>query len=388
MAKLVFPLGLVSILFCLLLPTVQVVSAVSLTEIFVVQDGSNKGGCDTYFDQVTNTGTLDAWHEEIIYSLTDAINNLDKSYSKDVKIQQAIRTFFGISSKDKNVKTKVKKIIDNLRKVHDFFNVNKVTRGPAKGDPIYGSNKNRYLFCGSDFLEEERGDSVARDWQDKEIMDSKGNPVTIEKVPGYKKALKADPGIKPWWSGGIKEPKGYYFSTTGKNYCNKNTKNLALTAAIKVFTGTPPGLTRMRRTVDMIVLCGESFTNTISPNSYNLGNAKTTPGTSLADVLPKSATLLHEAFHLIFGVYDGKNSNMGFLEGDDEKYDLAACIQLAREHPIKARMNPENYVFFVTQMYYLFGKSSGSNEPADIVRNWNFKAIKQGSNYVYGAVNP
>ncbi|KAI1470384.1 uncharacterized protein F4812DRAFT_456392 [Daldinia caldariorum] len=388
MAKLVFPLGLVSILFCLLLQNVQVASAVSLTDIFVVQDGPDKGGCDAYFDQSKGTGTLDDWHEEIIYSLTDTIDQVDKHYSTDARIQKAIQTFFGINPKDKDAQKNVKKINDNLRSVHDLFNVRKITKGRARGQPVYGLNKNRYLFCGSDFLEEKKGDSVARDWQDKEIKDSKGNPVTIEKVPGYRKALKDDRAIKPWWSGGIKEPKGYYFSTTGKDYCKKNTKNLALTAAIKVFTGTPSGRTTLRRTIDMIVLCGESFANTLSPDSYKLGNAKIKAGTSLADVVPKSMTLLHEAFHLIFGVYDGRNTNIGFLEGADEIYDLAACIRLARTSRPKARMNPENYVFFVTQMYYLSGKSSGTNQPSDIDKNWNFKIVKQGSNYVYGAVKP
>ncbi|KAI1474618.1 hypothetical protein F4774DRAFT_429661 [Daldinia eschscholtzii] len=391
MAKPLLPLGLATVLLCLLLRTVSGVS-VNLNDLFVVHAGATKSGCDTYFNQKNGDGTLDDWLEEINYSLSTAIDKIDQKYNREKSIRMAIQTFFGIRNDGRargDIKVKVDNLSSNLKRVLDFFSFEKITAdGPSKGQPIYPLNGNRFLFCGSDFLEAKKKDTVARDWKDNEIKDDKGKAVTIADVTAYANALKADPNNKAWWSGDHTPVKGYYFSTTGGKYCGPATKNLGLTAAIQELEADPSGQPTLRKPVEIVVLCEESFTNTKQPDSYRIGDAKIKAGTNLADVVPKSATLLHEAFHVLFGVDDGNNPTnpIGFLQGD-EIYDLAACIQLAKDDPEKARRNPENYVFFLTHMYYLYGEPSGT-DPSSIDTNWDFAPIKKGTDYVYGAVIP
>lgn len=51
---------------------------------------------------------------------------------------------------------------------------------------------------------------------------------------------------------------------------------------------------------------------------------------------------------------------------------LTECIDLAKKNPAKARLNPENYVFFITHMYHLFGEDEGE-DPISIPTNWDFR---------------
>jgi hypothetical protein len=64
--------------------------------------------------------------------------------------------------------------------------------------------------------------------------------------------------------------------------------------------------------------------------------------------------------------------------------DIAECIEFARTNPeVKAQRNPENYVFFVAHMYYLFGEADDG-----INTNWDFALVRQGTKWIYGARNP
>jgi hypothetical protein len=73
------------------------------------------------------------------------------------------------------------------------------------------------------------------------------------------------------------------------------------------------------------VLCPQSFTNVLllpgkekQPESYKVGDESIAVGTNLADVVPRSASLLHEAFHVVFGA-----GEYGFLQGNKEICRLA-----------------------------------------------------------------
>ena len=271
--------------------------------------------------------------------------------------------------------------------------------------------------------------TAALDWKANTIEDDKGNPVTIAGVPGYVAAnTAAGAGSTPWWSGTHSPVNGYYFSPTGGAYCttstNANDPNdfpLGLTAEIKELEVDSSGNPTQRTPIESIIICGVAFTNTDHPASYKVGDAAISAGTNLQKVVPKSATLLHEAFHLLFGVDTGEDPNNpgGFLEGDElcrwpERYpwiaayarhrvlnltffdnadsaridDIAQCIDAAKDNPVKtARRNPENYVFFVAHMYYLFGEPDG-DAGTSIDKNWDFELMVQSGIRVLGAKDP
>jgi hypothetical protein len=156
------------------------------------------------------------------------------------------------------------------------------------GVPFYPLNGNRYLFCDSDFVVEQAEDTPARDWQANVIHDAEGNEATIANV--YAEALASG---KAWWSGDYTPVNGYYFSSVGGEYC-ENHVGLAFTADIKInVNGNPDKITS-------VVLCGSSLTAD-KPASYKAGDAMIVEGKNLADVVPRSATLFHEAFHVVFG---------------------------------------------------------------------------------------
>lgn len=94
MAKLLFPLGLVTALFGIYFRTV---SGLSLNDLFIVQSGATDGGCDNYFDQASESGILDDWHDEITYALATAIDRID-TYNQDIKVRRALKIFFDIPS--------------------------------------------------------------------------------------------------------------------------------------------------------------------------------------------------------------------------------------------------------------------------------------------------
>jgi pimeloyl-ACP methyl ester carboxylesterase len=136
------------------------------------------------------------------------------------------------------------------------------------------------------------------------------------------------------------------------------------------------------------------------PNTWPAGSNQIRADISLETALPKCSTLLHEAFHLIFGA----GPSPGMLEGSSEfcrfisitqpfpftsicmlylhmRYlllcdgrliimvcfidTLAQCTQRSKSKAV-LRRNPESYVFFISSMYYLFGTA-----PA-IPVNWDF----------------
>lgn len=108
MAKFLFPLGLITVLSVLF----RAVSGLSLNDLFIVQSGSTDGGCDTHFNQVAESGTLDDWHTEITYALDLVVNRLD-TYDQDVKVRRALQIFFSIRNQGR-ASANARADIDNI----------------------------------------------------------------------------------------------------------------------------------------------------------------------------------------------------------------------------------------------------------------------------------
>lgn len=129
-------------------------------------------------------------------------------------------------------------------------------------------------------------------------------------VPTYQKELADDEDNKPWYSGELTNLNGYYFTEYGGNYCYDD--DLGVTAAIHPLTPDANGAAEgASEAVASIIVCPYSFDGSPRPNSYRQANNLLRVGTNLADAVPKSATLLHEAFHAVHGI--------AFLSAGDEK---------------------------------------------------------------------
>lgn len=208
---------------------------------------------------------------------------------------------------------------DRLQSVQEFFSFTIHEGDALAGQPYYPLNDDRYLFCGSDFLAEQATNTPAQDWLAKDLVDGDGNVVNIEAVPGYAEALAENRDSAAWWSGDLTEINGYYFSNTGGFYCDMG-RTLGLTAVIGELEADITGNPTVRKRVESVVICPYCFAaNNPSPNSFRIGSNGIASGTNLPDVLPKSATLLHEAFHVVFGVVlnAGDDNDRGFLQGDE-----------------------------------------------------------------------
>lgn len=140
-------------------------------------------------------------------------------------------------------------------------------------------------------------------------MDQNGNTIRIMDIPEYAAQLAEDPDNKPWWTGELTDLNGYYFTDFGGNYCY--TDDLGVTARIQPFKQGDNGQAESAGEVASVIVCPYSFEGSPRPDSYRDANNLLAAGTNLADAIPKSATLLHEAFHAIHGIE--------FLGGEEEE---------------------------------------------------------------------
>lgn len=138
-------------------------------------------------------------------------------------------------------------------------------------------------------------------------------------MPSYAEALAADPNAASWWSGDRSPINGYYFAEIAGSYCDIE-GNLGLTAVIRELEADITGTPTVRGDIESVIICPFNFDNSNpKPVNYSLASGNIVQGTNLKDVVPKSATFLHEAFHVVFGVVhnDGDTDDHGFLEGDE-----------------------------------------------------------------------
>ncbi|TLD30349.1 hypothetical protein PspLS_01910 [Pyricularia sp. CBS 133598] len=294
MAKISFLLGLVAGLHLLL----SCALAVRINDVFTVKGTSGDGGCDH------RQTLLDQWIEESHISAEVALDAMDE-HKDDKRVIKALSTFFGLPNKKRlspyhqSMRTYVR---GNIEYIWSFLSNEK----KEDGAPVY--NKNDYpLFCNSDFLVRQNVDSTALDHTGKEIKDDDGKLVAIKDVSVYENMLSQDPKALPWWS---RDLNGYYFDQDGGEFCRQMT-NFGATAAIQLAGGDTPAGSDPPSEIATVILCPVSFDNRDKQNSYREANIRLAARVSLEDAIPKSATLLHEAFHAIRGVE--------ILAGSEEK---------------------------------------------------------------------
>jgi hypothetical protein len=137
------------------------------------------------------------------------------------------------------------------------------------------------------------------DYLGVEIKDENQQQVPISNIPLYKKELAKDAKNKPWWAGERTGLKGYYFTEFGGHYCVDD--RLGCTTDIIPLRQDADDDAEPTDLVTTVVLCPYSFDGSERPNSYREANNLIAVGKNLADGVPKSATLLHEAFHVVHG---------------------------------------------------------------------------------------
>lgn len=146
-----------------------------------------------------------------------------------------------------------------------------------------------------------------------------GQQILINAVDSYTKNIAL--GDVPWWAGDHTALNGYYFtpSDSGGTYCNTQGR-FGLTSTITPLVQAEPGAQPKPSTkpAQSIIFCPWAFDNTAEfdgfppqVDSYPIGLAVITTevastedspfqkGTSLDEVMPRSTTLLHEAFHVV-----------------------------------------------------------------------------------------
>lgn len=196
---------------------------------------------------------------------------------------------------------------DNIGWVRDFFRNEKDNHGA----PIYSKDK-FWLFCDSTFLSLHEPTDPASDYEGKEMLDQDDNPIRIVDVPEYQNHLAEDANNRPWWSGELTNLNAYYFTEYGGNYCYED--ELGITAATLPLIRGDNGQAVVPENgqVASVILCPYNFdVDNPKPSSYLAANQLLESGRNLADAIPRSATLLHEAFHGLRGD--------AFLAGDAEK---------------------------------------------------------------------
>lgn len=177
----------------------------------------------------------------------------------------------------------------------------------SPGEGILFPKDRNWLFCDSTFLSLEENTAPALDKNGNQIRDTKGNSMKVQDIPKYVKEFKKNPTFKAWWSGGYTDIKGYFFDADGANFCSLP-NNRGVTAAVRPLSAT--GKVMIKAEIAGIIICPSSFDGNVEPNSYRDANNKLAPGASFATAIPKSTTLLHEAFHAIFA--------QDVLAGDEE----------------------------------------------------------------------
>ncbi|EQB59248.1 hypothetical protein CGLO_00386 [Colletotrichum gloeosporioides Cg-14] len=302
-----FLLGLLAGIL-LLLSSIDVARAdLEITDVFTVQRGGDStGGCDARLDPL-----LDNWLTESLFSLTAAIDAVD-AYDRRFEVRYAMLAFFSFEIQD-TLGTKQEnptryrtweKIRKNMVEVKNFLEHDKVVPG---GDVFKFPKEKFWLHCHSTFLTEQSSTSPALDYEGNEIKKD-DKPITIQELAAYQKAISKEPNAKPWWSGVNTDQNGYYFSEDGRNYCQGD--NLGATASIKPLKAEG-GQAVTKPEIASVILCPYAFDNTKNPDNYRDANAKLKKDVRLDAVLPKSTTLVHEAFHAVHGDK--------FLAGKEEK---------------------------------------------------------------------
>lgn len=146
-------------------------------------------------------------------------------------------------------------------------------------------------------------------------------PVPIQDVPAYSKALAG--GLVPWWAGDRTDINGYYITNpdSGGKYCDVETNygQTAVTETLEQADDGSPVVQKEKKTV--VTICPNGFNNIKQPEEYESAVRQIEEGNTLEDAVPRSATFLHEGFHIFFG-----SGPSGMLEGKQEFCELMRAM--------------------------------------------------------------
>ncbi|KAI1131230.1 hypothetical protein F5Y10DRAFT_234098 [Nemania abortiva] len=314
------------------------------TELFLLDDFP--GNCNG------QTGTIDGWLEEI-YLLHDAVV---KAYAYDsVALAYLWYVFFGVPPGNSNRPLWIA-IGEHISRVSKFLAGGGLTN-PAK------DGENPRLFCSADA-------GTYQEWG-QPTKDKNGEPVIFEEDPleylllgdTFPSESQTENGRAFWFE----SFNGYGFDHKGREVLcsdmpdNKGRVRYATTG--KPFSLFPPktyGLTVAFGAANRhILLCPRTFSpfagthsypsllQAVSADNYPVAGQED-PDKALDRLLPISATLYHELYHLT----DNNNT-------PDKFYSLQDIVDGAQDFPMQAAHNPETYAMFATAAYVLQNPPDG-----------------------------
>ncbi|ETS73388.1 hypothetical protein PFICI_14993 [Pestalotiopsis fici W106-1] len=268
---------------------------VFIDNLFKVHNGATDGSCGGRAD------VLDDWLGETIDSLDIALKAMG-NYDDNWRVRRSLSTIFTL--KNRRLRTPkdqaFKDVKGYLEAVRDFFN----RRLDDSGQQMYVKD-GYWLFCDSKFLSEQQPTDTALDYLGVPIKDDKEQPVLINSVDEYKIQLTKDANAKPWWAGISTDLNAYFFTQHGADFCDVE-GHLGVTASVTPYKKGSSGRAEAAPFVYSTTLCPSSFEGTVIDGTvryetYKEANARITPEANLANFVPRSATLLHEAFHFVHG---------------------------------------------------------------------------------------
>ncbi|CAD6441252.1 3441ec81-c2e3-4cf5-89b8-bd02fda31f63 [Sclerotinia trifoliorum] len=345
----------------------------SINDVFTVKKGIDKGGCDNY------SGNLTVWFSEIQDLLQAGIQAFDDAFDVEINDAVALATldgYFGLrpSSSD-NERAGVKKY---LQQTSDFWaGTHQLIADGITSKP--------WLFCNSDWeqpvkrtdftyrvvAESEAAGSEIVETFKSDNGDNQAVILTGVAIQDVYKDMLFDEGdpprpneLIPYWSRDLEE---YTFQPVygddplKSTFCGLDTSDDVDQNLAGTDDETIPA---------SVTLCPLSFT--AEQGKRTLKFTEPEIGNPVTKYIPRSATLLHESIHLVFGKIDTPDASYDLDEvklaiihrntiplttsfadpnGNNEKspknYDEKSNIELVR-------MNPETFVWFcVSYWYYL-----------------------------------
>ncbi|KAJ5783458.1 uncharacterized protein N7518_009135 [Penicillium psychrosexuale] len=358
------------IVVCGLLSAASLAAGQTIGSLFKVNlDNDEAGGCS---ERSTLLAQYLQESKDLATAGLQAITHAqDSSAAQHDVAKRYLRAYFGVGENDATALALIK---GSLQKVSNFLSGTTLDNTPR-------------LYCNDNWLKKRARTDIARDIEGNDIwtMDDNGQQhlLAIENCDQYRHLFwdyDEDQMIWikneriPYWSADL----GQYLvddDYDGQTFCT-------------VARGANMGTTQHMTTPPTITLCPGSF----SEPGYSVKLGSKSPlvgqrgGRKLTDVLPRSATLYHELFHLVLGndptpdvTYLWVRQQL-LLENPDEiiteaykdKYDEIEILPTSIYGMTRAdaiRHNPESYVFFSVGYWY-FMQTTWSN--GDNSQRWSF----------------
>ncbi|RYP57837.1 hypothetical protein DL769_009245 [Monosporascus sp. CRB-8-3] len=273
----------------------------AVADVFQVKGGNTRGGCDGK--------NIDGWFTDVKTLIDSASAGVAAT---DEDSRKYLKTFFSIGPNDDATQAG-----DPIRRVASVVD--------AKNPPPGGKP---WLFCNSDWLEEQQWTDVAYD------------PATGQRRTDGKRVrdiLQMETNLSPFWSDDLRE---YLLADPG-DYCS-GSGNL--------------GATQDQTRPSTVTLCIDNFPSNQGVTLSDIP-AITAEKVSVSTLQVHSLTLFHEMFHLALGT----------AATPDAGYNLNSVVRYATK---KAVTNPESFTFYALAYYlgqntqYTFANSKSANKPA------------------------